>query len=339
MIGIEERDERSVHAFSSGLVLLAALHQTRGSAKRCLARAHPSISDEVKTMATSITDASTGSCTPVYPLGDTYPEQECLIRQASRLAPCTEHFFRDAGICLGQRVLDLGSGVGDVAMLLAGIVGPSGTVLGVERDVRSVARARARVADAGLCNVSFIPCDVNQIAHDRPFDAAVGRFILMSLPDPVAVLRSVSSLVRPSGILAFQEPSWFVSLLMSAHLPLWSRAASLSCETLRRSGANPEIGLALYQMFQAAGLPAPAMRMEIPLGNDRDFVCWMHDVLCSLRPQIEQHNLSLESLGDFDSLSERLQGEIAAAHTVAPWMALIGASTHTCSAVGIGSRC
>jgi len=149
----------------------------------------------------------TGS-TSQYALGSTDAEHERLIRQASRLAPCTERFLCQAGIGPGLRVLDLGSGVGDVAMLAARLVGPSGEVVGVEQDSRSIARARARVADAGLNNVSFAQCDVSQAASDRPFDAAVGRLILMFLPNPVAVLSSVSQLVRAGGILAFQESSW-----------------------------------------------------------------------------------------------------------------------------------
>ena len=64
-----------------------------------------------------------------YPLGNTDAEHERLIRQAARVAPITERFFREAGIGLGQRVLDLGSGVGDVAMLAARLVGPSGEVV------------------------------------------------------------------------------------------------------------------------------------------------------------------------------------------------------------------
>jgi len=73
-----------------------------------------------------------------YPLGSTDAEHERLIRQAARLSPLTERFFREAGIASGQRVLDIGSGVGDVAMLAGGIVGPSGEVLGVERDSLSI---------------------------------------------------------------------------------------------------------------------------------------------------------------------------------------------------------
>src|SRR5947209_16214936 len=114
-----------------------------------------------------------------YALGSTDAEHERLIRQAALLAPFTERFFRSASIGPGQRVLDLGSGVGDVAMLVARLVGPSGEVVGIERDTRSIVRARARVTEAGLRNVNFTQSDVNQIQSSKPFDAAVGRFILM----------------------------------------------------------------------------------------------------------------------------------------------------------------
>jgi ubiquinone/menaquinone biosynthesis C-methylase UbiE len=265
------------------------------------------------------------SPTSDYALGSTDAEHERLILQAGRLAPLTERLFREAGIGPGQRVLDLGSGVGDVAMLVARLVGHSGEVVGIERDRRSLDRARARVADADLHNVSFIQSDVSQITANKPFDAAVGRLILMWLPDPVSVLRQLSLLVRPGGVVAFQEASWVPIFAISTHLPLWSAAASLMCDTMRRSGANPEMGLTLYRIFQDAGLPAPAMQMEVPLGDDPEFTGWMYDVICSLRPQIQQLNLSLEKLGDFDTLLERLQAEVAASNGVASWMAVVGA--------------
>src|SRR6266700_1088426 len=151
---------------------------------------------------------TTTKTTSHYALGSTDAEQERLIRQAALLAPFTERFFLGAGIGPGQRVLDVGSGVGDVAMLVAKLVGPSGQVVGVERDARSIARARARVAEAGLHNVSFTQSDVNQIKSSNPFDAAVGRFILMFVPDPVIIVSSLVRLVRPGGVIAFQEPSW-----------------------------------------------------------------------------------------------------------------------------------
>ena len=99
---------------------------------------------------------TTSQATAHYALGYTDAEQERLIRQATLIAPHTERLFREAGIGVGHRVLDLGSGMGDVSMLVAGLVGASGEVVGIERDVTSIERAHARVAAAGLRNVSFL---------------------------------------------------------------------------------------------------------------------------------------------------------------------------------------
>lgn len=263
-----------------------------------------------------------------YVLGSTEAEHDRLIRQAARLAPCTERLFREAGIGSGQRVLDLGSGVGDVAMLAARLVGSSGEVVGIERDSRSVARARSRVAEAGFQNVHFAECDVSQFKSAAPFDAAVGRLILQFVSDPVAVLRCLSQLVRPGGILVFQEVSYAPLFALTSHLPLWSKVLSLLQATLQRSGANTEVGIALHRIFLEAGFTAPTMRMEMMLGTDSDFTRWIYDILCSLRPHVKQHNLSLEPLGDFDTLLERIQSEVEASKSVVPFVALVGAWAH-----------
>ena len=192
-----------------------------------------------------------------YALGYTDAEQDRLIRQARLIAPITKRLFFEAGIGPGYRVLDLGSGMGDVSMLLAGLVGTSGEVVGIDRDATSIQRAQARVAAARLHNVSFLNSDVNNIATDQLFDAAVGRFILMYLPDPISVLRSVARLVRPGGVLAFQEPSWIPMLALGSKLPLWSCVLRSIDETLLRSGADPGDGTRFIYPF-SGGRPACA---------------------------------------------------------------------------------
>jgi SAM-dependent methyltransferase len=260
-----------------------------------------------------------------YLLGSSDAEHERLIRQAIRLAPVAERFFREAGIGPGQRVLELGSGVGDVAMLVARLVGPSGEVVAIERDARSVNRARTRAAEAGLHNVTFAQTDIAHFSSDSFFDAVVGRYILQFLPDPVATLRSLSEKVKLGGIIAFQEGSWAPFVALSAHLPLWSTGVSLLYESAVRSGVNIEMGPALHKAFQDAGLPAPNMRLEMELGHEPDFTRWVSDSLISCRARIEKLNLPLERLGDLDTLQQRLQDEVAASNTVAPWLALVGA--------------
>jgi ubiquinone/menaquinone biosynthesis C-methylase UbiE len=273
-----------------------------------------------------------------YALGYADLEQERLIRQAAIVAPITERLFREAGIGPGQRILDLGSGMGDVAMLVARLVGPSGEVVGVERDANSIARARARAAAAKLHNIRFLNSDVNDIVSDQPFDGVVGRFILMFLPDPVSVLRSAVNLVRPGGVVAFQEPSWAPMLALGARLPLWFRTRHLIHEILLRSGANREMGLALYSAFQEAGLPAPKMHLEMPLGSDAAFIQLTSDVLCSLRPLAEQHKVSLNELGDLPTLPDRICAEVTAATTVVSLIAVVSAWSRKPATTGASGR-
>lgn len=247
-----------------------------------------------------------------YPLGNTPAEDDRLAWQAARFDPLTEKFLRAAGVRTGQRILELGSGAGHVAMLVSRIVGPNGEVVGVERDAGSIARAKVRVADAGLRNVSFTQSDVNDVPRGDPFDAAVGRFILMFLDDPVPVVRSLSHLVRPGGVVAFQEVSWAAFLKRCSQSPLCFAIASLVHDTFQRTGANTEMGPALPAVFLDAGLPAPTMSSTMLLGNAKDLATWLVDLFHIMRPQFDHAGLSQPNLGDLETFPDRLLGELTA---------------------------
>ena len=260
-----------------------------------------------------------------YALGNTDAEHARLIRQAAWLARHTERLFRDAGISSGHRVLDLGSGVGDVALIAARLVGTAGAVVGIERDSRSVERARTRMAEAGLGQVTLVEMDAREISSVERFDAAVGRYILMFLPDPASVLCAVARLVRPGGVLAFQESDWTSFMEEAAPLPLWSAAARLAAETLRRSGTDLEMRNSLPRIFQEAGLPAPVVQVDRLIGAE----LWLPDSLQSLRPTMRQLGLSLEPLGDFDTLHERLTREVSALKASVPLPSIVSAWCRT----------
>jgi hypothetical protein len=146
----------------------------------------------------------------------------------------------------------------------------------------------------------------------------------MYLPDPVATLRSISQVVRPAGMLVFQEPDWVPVLAHLAKLPLWFATASLIDRTMRVS-ANHDMGTELYHTFVEAGLPEPTVRMELPMGKESYLAQWYYDTLYSLLPQAEQLNMPIESLGSLDTLVQRLQDEVAESKTVACWFASVGA--------------
>jgi SAM-dependent methyltransferase len=263
----------------------------------------------------------TSSETSRYALGSTEAEHARLARQAAWLSPHTERLFRDAGIQSGARVLELGSGAGDVALIAAQLVGPSGTVVGIERDSRSVDWARARMAAAGNANVTLVRSDVGQFLTDELFDAAVGRYILMFVPDPASVLRSTARLVRPGGVLAFQEPDWTRFLEEAARLPLWSVGATLLVDTLQQCDTNTDMGKSLSRAFQEAGLPAPAVRTDCLIGSES----WLPDCLRSLRPKMMELGLPFEELGDVDTLQDRLTGEVLAKKARTPLPSIVSA--------------
>ena len=81
----------------------------------------------------------------------------------------------------------------------------------------------------------------------------------------------------------------------------------------------------MYYTFLAAGLPAPTMRLEMPLGKDPDFAEWFDGLIRTLHSQMEELGLAVGSLGNLDTLLERLQAEVDASKGLATWMAPVGA--------------
>ena len=84
-----------------------------------------------------------------YAILPTKEEEARLQRQGAFWGPRTRQLFEAAGIGPGMTVLDLGSGVGDVALLAAELVGPIGCVVGVDINDRFVDIARARAKQPG----------------------------------------------------------------------------------------------------------------------------------------------------------------------------------------------
>jgi SAM-dependent methyltransferase len=88
--------------------------------------------------------------------------------QGKALAPATRMIFAEAGIRPGMRVLDLGCGAGDAAFVAADLVGPGGSVVGVDRSPDALARARLRAGQRSLTQVQFIEGDIHDPVPGGP---------------------------------------------------------------------------------------------------------------------------------------------------------------------------
>jgi SAM-dependent methyltransferase len=246
--------------------------------------------------------------------------------------PITRRVLIEAGIATGMRVLDVGCGPGEVSVLAADLVGDSGRVLGIDGSADMVAVAQARAQDAGVPQVSFMAADLRDMTLDQRFDALVGRFILMHLPEPETVLRRMLQWVRPGGVVVFQE--YDLSSAADAFYPpspLWERAYRLSTLAFERAGGNLHAGMQLPSMFRAAGLPAPQMRYEAAIGADPDWPGYelrAADVRTFL-PLAKEFGLATEEEVDIDTLADRLREETVRQGGAARLPVVVSAWSHT----------
>ena len=207
-----------------------------------------------------------------YPLGRSAAETRRLILQHQIYGPLTRQFLIAAGITRGMKVLDLGSGAGEVALLLADLVGPQGQVVGIDVNPDILDTARARVNAAGWTNVEFVVGDLDHLDVASDFDAVVGRWILMYLAEPADLLRRVRAHARPGAVIAFQE-SADLTAAVEAFPPTPLHDDIVRWTTPLGDGTWPiaNMGRRLYSTYLAAGLPAPELRLEAPIGGGPDW--------------------------------------------------------------------
>jgi ubiquinone/menaquinone biosynthesis C-methylase UbiE len=251
---------------------------------------------------------------PTYALGRSDDEHARLTEQANFLRPLTERFFKKAGIAPGMKVLDVGSGVGDVAFLVAELVGPDGKVVGVDMDGAALEKARKRAALLKLRNVEFTHGDIRTIELPGPFDAAVGRLVLLYFADPVGALARIAAQVRPKGIVAFQEMEMNAAAVQAIYGDsLVGKVAVSICRTFAAAGVRVNMASELLHTYLEAGLGKPELLGEFVVGGGSNFAgySWLANTIRSLAPMARKLGVSVEPLGDLGTLTERLRSEAA----------------------------
>jgi 2-polyprenyl-3-methyl-5-hydroxy-6-metoxy-1,4-benzoquinol methylase len=276
-----------------------------------------------------MSDGPSAMSASTYVLGHADVEVERLLLQARLYDKDTEHALHLAGLRPGMRVLDVGCGPGDVSFLAARLVGPTGTVQGVDAAAEIVEVSRSRAIEQGLSHVSFEHTTIGEIVLDEPFDAVVGRLILMHLPDPVSALRQLASLVRPGGVMVFCEND--IGAVRSVpETPQFRAVTQGIVSAFRALGLDPSFGTTLHSLFQRAGLPAPQLTLNAPIGgtNAPDVFAYGVAVWRLILPVAETLGLVTDELADVDTLLARWMEEAAAAGAVVTMPPMVTAWSH-----------
>jgi SAM-dependent methyltransferase len=186
--------------------------------------------------------------------------------------------------------------------------------------------ATARGLERRIENVEFLLGDPAEMTFHSPFDAVVGRFVLMYYPDPVHAIRNLSRHLRPGGIMVFQE--FDMSYVRSyPAAPTFERACTLMTGTFRATGTRVQMGADLYSVFLTAGLPGPSLRMDVLIAGGETFPGYevLTETIESLLPVMERFGIATAAEVNLPSLAKRMREEITARKGVAFSPALIGA--------------
>ena len=205
-------------------------------------------------------------------------------------APVTHALVEATRISPGQTILDLATGPGDPALSLAPLVGPTGTVIGLDPVPAMIAAARREATRLALPSIRFEVAAADNLPFpDNTFHTALSRFGIMFFPDPLAATREILRVLQPGGTLAFavwhsldQNPFFtVVERILQSYLP--------------QTPADPDapnsfrfaIPGKLRDILLESGVESPSERllkftMDVPI-QPEDFWALRHEMSDKLR--------------------------------------------------------
>ena len=185
-----------------------------------------------------------------YPIEHRRGEIERLHIQAEAVATDTRVMLDRIGVQPGWRCLDIGCGPRGITDLLSERVGPTGRVLGIDKDQEFLAYARAHTP----ANVEFQQGDAYSSGLPAAsFDLVHMRFVASTAGNPEALLQEAMRLVRPGGVVALQEPDVETFKCHPPH-PAWGRLITAMLAVFASVDSDIYLARRLYSLFLQAGL-------------------------------------------------------------------------------------
>jgi SAM-dependent methyltransferase len=259
-----------------------------------------------------------------YALGHDEPELARLEHQARLLEPATVTILRLAGVGPGMRVLDVGTGLGDVAFAAAELVGSAGAVVGIDQESRVLESAQRRAVCRGLDNVTFEQGDAKTWRASHRFDAIVGRLVLLYCPDPAAVIRHQCASLSSGGVYVAMEFDMPVARAEPSCVSV-AQTRAWVIEAFRRGGMNPALGARLGSVLRLAGLAKPVVLGLQSYLDPADGARFLAGIAATLLPLMERTGVASAAEVNISTLQSRLEAEMVAAGSVMLPPTLVGA--------------
>ncbi|MEP2101732.1 MAG: class I SAM-dependent methyltransferase [Parasphingorhabdus sp.] len=235
----------------------------------------------------------------------------------------TSRFLRDAGMEPGMRVLDIGCANGILTRELAQLLGKNGHVHGVDSNEDRLADARSQPAEPEQASITYENVDLSGSLPDwEPFDAIVGRRILMYLPDAAETVRRLTALLKTDGLMIFQEHSATGMPFAAGPIPQHRQAHDWLWRMIAAEDGTITMGLEFPKLLEKAALDIAHYRAEvIMLGSASDQ--GIEDVANYMVDRVIEAGVADRETIQPDSLTERLVAERQKASPIAWDMAYL----------------
>ena len=185
-----------------------------------------------------------------YPIEHRKGEIERLDAQARSFAPDARTMLERIGVAPGWTCLDLGCGPRGITDLLSERVGPTGRVVGVDKDEGFLTHASAHAS----ANVEFRLGDAyDSRLPSATFDLVHMRFVASTAGHPESLLREALRLTRPGGIVALQEPDVDTFSCYPPH-PAWDRLMTAMVGVFAAVSSDVYLARRLYRLVRDTGL-------------------------------------------------------------------------------------
>jgi ubiquinone/menaquinone biosynthesis C-methylase UbiE len=198
-----------------------------------------------------------------------------LLLLAKKSWPATAGFLGRAGMSPGMRVVDVGCGGGAVSLEIAEMVGPSGSVVGLDLNSTFLKLARQAAGARALTNIEFREQRVETWNEPDAFDAAYSRFLMEHLRDPVGLIGRMWSAIRPGGLLVVEDAdhsTWFCDPPDES----FDFFRETLGQVIDQRGGDHTFGRRLYHACRSAGVVDPTLSVVTPfcIRGEEKLVAW-----------------------------------------------------------------